>query len=344
MSGIVARASYRFGACGRRRGTGTSSDGALALAAEPRRAGSRVAARSAPSLPSRRCLHPPGTHLHVRRRRAETAAARRKRRLVGLLLLAAVALITLLLTAFGSRGTRAGHRDRAGARDPAPALRAAAAAGGRDDGRAPAPAADRPEPRDRDRLPRVRRRRARARPGRPPGATRASSAASRSKLFGGGADGLRYYELEGGTGPQTAALDVGAAAGTDVYSPVDGTIVGITPYVLDGQGLRLADRHPAERQTRRSSSRSRTCGSTRALTVGSSVGSTTSKIGTVLDFSGVEGQALARYTQDAGNHVAVEVHPAAALASRRNRPEDPLHRRRLRRARPRGRRGAPARR
>jgi hypothetical protein len=39
-----------------------------------------------------------------------------------------------------------------------------------------------------------------------------------------------------------------------------------------------------------------------------------SKIGTVLDFSGVERQALARYTQDAGNHVSVEVHPAATLA------------------------------
>jgi hypothetical protein len=34
----------------------------------------------------------------------------------------------------------------------------------------------------------------------------------------------------------------------------------------------------------------------------------------VIDFSKVEQQALARYTQDAGNHVAIEVHPAATLA------------------------------
>jgi hypothetical protein len=44
------------------------------------------------------------------------------------------------------------------------------------------------------------------------------------------------------------------------------------------------------------------------------VAAATSKIGTVLDFSRVERQALARYTQDAGNHVSVEVRPAATLA------------------------------
>ena len=55
------------------------------------------------------------------------------------------------------------------------------------------------------------------------------------QLFGGGGSGIRYYVVDGGTGPTTAALDVGAAPGTDVYSPVDGTIVGITPYVLDGK-------------------------------------------------------------------------------------------------------------
>ena len=34
----------------------------------------------------------------------------------------------------------------------------------------------------------------------------------------------------------------------------------------------------------------------------------------MLDFSGVERQSLARVTQDAGNHVAIEVHPAATLS------------------------------
>jgi hypothetical protein len=48
--------------------------------------------------------------------------------------------------------------------------------------------------------------------------------------------------------------------------------------------------------------------------VGSSVASAVSKIGTIIDFSSVEKQALARYTQDAGNHVSIELHPPASLA------------------------------
>jgi hypothetical protein len=35
------------------------------------------------------------------------------------------------------------------------------------------------------------------------------------------------------------------------------------------------------------------------------------RLATVSDLSGVEQQALARYTNDAGNHVALEVRPAA---------------------------------
>ena len=46
-----------------------------------------------------------------------------------------------------------------------------------------------------------------------------------------------------------------------------------------------------------------------ALTVGSAVAEGTSKVGTIVDLSGVERQALARYTQDAGNNVSLEVHP-----------------------------------
>ena len=38
-----------------------------------------------------------------------------------------------------------------------------------------------------------------------------------------------------------------------------------------------------------------------------------SRIGAVADLAKVERQALARYTNDAGNHVSVEVRPAAAL-------------------------------
>jgi hypothetical protein len=132
------------------------------------------------------------------------------------------------------------------------------------------------------------------------------------RVAGTGNNSLAYYQL-GGEGPSTAVLDVGAAPGTDVYSPVDGAIVGITEYVVSGQrlGSRI-DVQPADGP-------SLVVSVTHlrpdpALTVGSSVTAGTSKLGTVLDFSRFEKQALARYTQDAGNHASFEVHPAATLA------------------------------
>jgi hypothetical protein len=134
------------------------------------------------------------------------------------------------------------------------------------------------------------------------------------KLFGGGERGLLYYQLGGNEGPSTAALDVGASPGTDVYSPVDGTIVGITPLTLRGEtfGARI-DVQPTNAPAlvvRLTHLRPDP-----ALTVGSSVAAAISKIGTIIDFSQVEQQALARYTQDAGNHVSIELHPAATLAT-----------------------------
>jgi hypothetical protein len=52
-----------------------------------------------------------------------------------------------------------------------------------------------------------------------------------------------------------------------------------------------------------------------ALTVGSTVSSGRTKIGRIIDLSEVERAGLARYTQDNGQHVHIEVHPASALAS-----------------------------
>jgi hypothetical protein len=131
------------------------------------------------------------------------------------------------------------------------------------------------------------------------------------RIFGGDSSDLVYYRLGGGTGPSTAVLNVGAAPETDVFSPVDGTVIGITPYVLNGRshGVRI-DIEPA-------ATPSLVVSLTRlrpdpALTVGSAVAAASSRVGTVLDLSKVERQALARYTQDAGNHVSIEVHPAAA--------------------------------
>ena len=129
------------------------------------------------------------------------------------------------------------------------------------------------------------------------------------RIFGGGHGRFVYYQLNGG---ETDVLDVGAAPGTDVYAPVDGTVVGISDYILNGKpyGSRI-DIQP-------SAAPSLVVSLTQlapdpALTVGSTIAASSTKIGRVLDLSGVETQALARYTQDAGNHVAVELRPAATL-------------------------------
>lgn len=131
-------------------------------------------------------------------------------------------------------------------------------------------------------------------------------------VFGGGHGGLRWFQIPGGGGPGTAALDVGAAPGTDVYAPVDGSIVGITPYIVNGK------RYGSEIDIQPTGAPSLVLAVTHvkadpALTVGSSLSAGTSKLGTVVDFSKAETQALAQFTQDAGNHVELEAHSAAAL-------------------------------
>ena len=56
-------------------------------------------------------------------------------------------------------------------------------------------------------------------------------------IFGSSSGRPRWYQLPGGEGPATSSIDVGAAPGTDVYSPVDGTIVAIDDVVLNGSTL-----------------------------------------------------------------------------------------------------------
>jgi hypothetical protein len=133
------------------------------------------------------------------------------------------------------------------------------------------------------------------------------------RLFGGGGGDLVWYQLPGGKGSPTGALDVGAAPGTDVFSPVDGTVVGLTDYIVNNRtlGVRVDIRPVSAPSVLVSLTRLRP---DPALSVGSSVLAATSRLGTVLDFSGVERQALARYTRDAGNHVSLQVRPAAALS------------------------------
>jgi hypothetical protein len=129
-------------------------------------------------------------------------------------------------------------------------------------------------------------------------------------IFGGGGGSPRWYALGGGT----SALDIGAPIGSDVYSPVDGTVVAIRPFIIEGKT------YGSEIDIQPQTSASLVVAVTQlvadpALTVGMSVVSGATKLGRVADLAAVERQALARYTNDAGNHVTVEVRTAPVLTT-----------------------------
>jgi murein DD-endopeptidase MepM/ murein hydrolase activator NlpD len=129
------------------------------------------------------------------------------------------------------------------------------------------------------------------------------------KIFGGGGGHPTWYQLDGGA---TSALDVGAPIGTSVYSPVDGTIVGVTPYVVAGH--RYGSQIDIEPQSAPSLIVSITqLRPDPSIKVGNNVVSGATRIGAIDNLATVEKQALARYTNDSGNHVSIELRPAASL-------------------------------
>lgn len=132
------------------------------------------------------------------------------------------------------------------------------------------------------------------------------------KLVGGGGGTPRWFALSGGSGPSLSALAIGAPVGSDVYAPVDGTIVGINDVILNGDvaGQRIDIQPLGSPSLVVSVSR---IGADPALRVGSAVSASATKLGSILDLSRVERQALARYTNDTGNHALIEVHTAATL-------------------------------
>jgi hypothetical protein len=135
------------------------------------------------------------------------------------------------------------------------------------------------------------------------------------KLAGSERTSLVWYQLGSDGGPGTSVLTVGAAPGTDVYSPVDGTVVGISDYVVSNRtlGARI-DIRPLEAPSVVVSLTHLRADP--ALAVGSNVEKSRSKVGVIVDMTSVERQALARYTQDAGNNVSVSVRPAAVSSVR----------------------------
>jgi hypothetical protein len=128
-------------------------------------------------------------------------------------------------------------------------------------------------------------------------------------IFGGGGGSPRWYQLGGGG---TNALDVGALTGTEVYAPVDGIVAAIRPFILMGK------QYGSEIDIQPQSAPSLVVAVSQlaadpSLTVGSAVVSGATKIGTVVDLASVEQQSLAKYTNDGGNHVTIEVRAAPVI-------------------------------
>jgi hypothetical protein len=126
------------------------------------------------------------------------------------------------------------------------------------------------------------------------------------RIAGAEKSGPVWYQLgpdDGGTG----VVDVGAAAATDVYSPVDGTVAAISDQIvsLRAVGSRIDIRPTAAPSVIVSLTNLHTDPS---LSVGSAVAASSSKLGTVADLAAVEEQALAEVTNDEGNNVSIEVH------------------------------------
>lgn len=136
----------------------------------------------------------------------------------------------------------------------------------------------------------------------------------KNTLFGDGPDQpVRYYLIEGGSGPQTGGVDIGAPVGTNTYAPVDGTILAINPVVISGRPFG----HRVDIQPTSSPGLVVTVTNIRVapdLQTGNTLTASETRLGRLIDVSEVESAALAEFTQDSGHHVHIEVVQAANVA------------------------------
>lgn len=122
---------------------------------------------------------------------------------------------------------------------------------------------------------------------------------------------LRTHDAPRGgrTGPERAGVDVGAPAGTMVYSPVDGIVGAVSDYVVRGRviGMQIGieplaadgvlvlvthvERHPG----------------VAAPSVGEAVQAGRTALGQIPDVAPFMEQEISRYTADGGNHVSIQV-------------------------------------
>ena len=120
-------------------------------------------------------------------------------------------------------------------------------------------------------------------------------------------ENIHYHMMDaaGRTGPETGALDVGAAAGTTVYAPVTGMVTAIRPDPMI-QGANVVEIKPDAKENVRVTvslvhSGTDSAGVTTRVTAGMT------KLGTVADSAEILDPQLSSYTSDAGNHVTISV-------------------------------------
>lgn len=120
-------------------------------------------------------------------------------------------------------------------------------------------------------------------------------------------DGPGYYLMEEGGrfGSATCSLDVGAPAGTVVFSPVDGIVAGIRTYNLRGECPDTEVRIQPQYQSNMVVVMSH-MGNIQA-TLGQPVRAGETRLGSVRRLDGCIEQQLSRYTYDSGNHLHMQV-------------------------------------
>jgi murein DD-endopeptidase MepM/ murein hydrolase activator NlpD len=290
-----------------------ATDGALAL--QPEVAAGSTTPSTSVTVPRMATTPATGLTAHARSRKREQAraGARRARRMAALVLVACISLVTLLLTAFGT-----GEQAAVSFRGPAPAGRLLPAGPPRPQVVAMQETLRIQLPINQSRVTAVGYHAAgtEALALEPVGTQANAGLVERvlRRLFGQNGSSLRYYFVEGGVGPSTSGLDVGAPVETDVYAPVDGSVIAISDLVINGKayGVRIDVQPSGNPGVVVSLTNLR---ADPALTVGSTVSAGRTKVGRVIDLSTVERAGLARYTQDSGQHVHLEVHAAASIAS-----------------------------
>lgn len=125
------------------------------------------------------------------------------------------------------------------------------------------------------------------------------------------ASGLPYKVAtdNGSSSVVISAVDVGAAAGSVVYGPVDGVVTAVTPYRVFGrpEGLQVVITPSGMPDVAVTVDHLEPAPDGTVPQVGSAVGAGRTVIGRVRDMSRVEEPAISAYTTDAGNYVAIRL-------------------------------------